>query len=270
MKLRDGEWKKWLKTAFGWVIYKSGLHRLWLRDRAFIVLFHRVDDELRDNAISCSSQAFEAYCRFLGRYFDVVPLAELLGRLKESKPIGGAVAITFDDGYKDNREVAAPILERHGLSACFFIATDFIDTDRVGWWDAEVGVRSRWMSWDDVRALDQRDFEIAAHTKSHADLGEVWGETARAEIAGSALRIEAELGRPVTLFSFPYGRRDNLTEANRNLVRESGLQCCCAAYGGDVRPDSDPFDLRRFPVSPWYVSPYHLGFELLREPSSGQ
>lgn len=269
MRLLRGGWKPWVKAALAWAIFRSGLYRLWFRDRALILLFHRVDDELGDNAISCDSRTFEAYCQFLSRYFEVLSLSELIGRLNGSGPLGGTVAITFDDGYKDNLEVAAPILRRHGLTACFFIATDFIGTDRVGWWDAKLGVQSRWMTWDDVRSLEAMGFEVAAHTKNHVDLGEVAGDAAREEIEGSARRIESELDRPVPWFSFPYGRKENITEANRELVRDIGLQCCCSAYGGDVRPISDPFDLRRLPVSQWYVSPYHLGFELLSEPSSG-
>ena len=71
--------------------------------------------------------AFDAICRWLAQWFNVLPLgraAELLahGALPER-----AAAITFDDGYQDNCTVAAPILQRHGLSATFFVATDYLD-----------------------------------------------------------------------------------------------------------------------------------------------
>jgi len=48
-----------------------------------------------------------------------------------------AAAITFDDGYADNHEVALPILLRHGLKATFFIATGFLDGGRM-WNDTVV------------------------------------------------------------------------------------------------------------------------------------
>ena len=41
------------------------------------------------------------------------------------------MAITFDDGYADNHDVAMPILRRHGLCATFFIATGFLDGGRM-------------------------------------------------------------------------------------------------------------------------------------------
>jgi peptidoglycan/xylan/chitin deacetylase (PgdA/CDA1 family) len=43
--------------------------------------------------------------------------------------------VTFDDGYRDNHDVALPILLRHGVRATFFVATDFIERRRPFWWD---------------------------------------------------------------------------------------------------------------------------------------
>ena len=43
--------------------------------------------------------------------------------------------ITFDDGYRDNFEVAFPVLKSEGVAATFFISTGFIDLPRVPWWD---------------------------------------------------------------------------------------------------------------------------------------
>ncbi len=43
--------------------------------------------------------------------------------------------LTFDDGYRDNFEVAAPILQERRLPATFFIPTRFIDEPRLPWWD---------------------------------------------------------------------------------------------------------------------------------------
>src|SRR5262249_25015008 len=43
--------------------------------------------------------------------------------------------VTFDDGYRDNREMALPILMRHGVRATFFIATRYVTERRMFWWD---------------------------------------------------------------------------------------------------------------------------------------
>lgn len=258
-------WKRLVKTGLGWTLYRTGLYRLWFRNRAMILLFHRVDDEPLENPLTCSSPAFDTFCGFLSRYFDVISLSQLLDLLERGESLDRRLVITFDDGYSDNREKAAPILRQHGLTACFFITTDLIGTAETAWWDAEIGVRSRWMDWSDVRDLAGMGFEIAAHTRTHVDLGTVGGEEALAEIEGSGLRLRSELGHEIPLFSYPFGRRENITGDARRYVRETGFRCCCSAYGGDVRPGSDPFDLRRLPVERNHRSPWQLGFELLYE-----
>jgi peptidoglycan/xylan/chitin deacetylase (PgdA/CDA1 family) len=255
--------KRYLKRLLGALIYGIGMHRHILADRAVIALFHRVDDRLQGNPITCTTREFRDYCGFFRRHFTVVSLGELLGKVERGEPVGGHLAITFDDGYKDNAGPAAAELERHGLPACFFIATDFIGSNRVPWWDAERSITPEWMTWDDVRTLRDRGFEIGSHTVTHVDLGQVAGPEAEAEIVHSRDRLRRELGGDVSFFSYPYGQPHHITEANRALVRRAGYACCLSAHGGSVRARSNLFDVKREPVSPWYTSPYQFGFEVL-------
>jgi peptidoglycan/xylan/chitin deacetylase (PgdA/CDA1 family) len=256
--------KRWLKAALGALLFHSGLYRRRLRGRAVIVLFHRVDDRLRGNPISCTRAEFRAYTAFFKRFFTVVPLKELLDRLAAGRDVSRLLVITFDDGYRDNHDAAAPRLAELRLPACFFIATGFIGSSRVPWWDEESGIQPEWMGWDEVRGLARSGFEIGAHTVNHVDLGRLHGDAAQLEINGSRSELESQLGEPVRYFSYPYGRADQITEANREVVRSAGFDCCLSAFGGDVAPGWDPYRLRRTPISPWYVSPYQFGFELWR------
>lgn len=252
-----------LQAFLGFCAYHTGLHRLFLRRRAVIVLFHRIDDGLKGNPISCSRREFQQYCDFFQAHFVVVSLRELLQKLERDEDVSAHLAITFDDGYKDNHEVAAQELQKRGLPACFFIATGFIGSDLVPWWDAELSIKSEWMSWDDVRSLQAQGFELGSHTINHLDLTKLSGEEAQREIAGSRQDLVREIGTEPPYFSYPYGRQHQITEENRRMVREAGFRCCVSAYGGTVPAGTDPFYLRRAPISPWYVSPYHFGFEVM-------
>jgi peptidoglycan/xylan/chitin deacetylase (PgdA/CDA1 family) len=250
--------------GLGALAFRAGLHRPLLRDHAVVAVFHRIDDRYPGNPITTSVPLFTELCEFFARYFTVVPFGRLVSMVREGRSVGGQLAISFDDGYRDNHRVAAPILARHGLPACFFVTTGFIGSEDSPPWDAKAGIASEWMSWDEVRDLRARGFEIGAHTVSHADLGRIEGVPAQAEIVGSRSVLEEQLGMPITLFAYPFGREKALTEGNRTLVREAGFICCASAFGGTVRAGDDPYHLRRMPISEWHQSAGQFGLEALR------
>jgi peptidoglycan/xylan/chitin deacetylase (PgdA/CDA1 family) len=255
--------KRRVYAGAGAMAFRLGLHHLLLRRRATIAVFHRIDDALAGNPISVTRREFSDYLDFFATYFQVVSLSQLLERLVAGRPLGGLLAITFDDGYRDNHEIAAPELERRGFPATFFITTGFIETDLVPPWDANLGVRSRWMSWSQVRDLHARGFEIGAHTVTHPDLGRAPPETARGEADAGRLELETRLGAPVPDFCFPFGGRLNLTDANRDAIRGLGFRSCLSCFGGTVRGGDDPLALRRAPISPWHHRPSQWGLEVL-------
>jgi peptidoglycan/xylan/chitin deacetylase (PgdA/CDA1 family) len=251
-----------IKRLIGQAIFASNLDALLLRNAAMVVTFHRVRDTRTPEGLTVSVRMFEEYCRFFKRHFTVVSLGELVGKLERGATLNRELAITFDDGYEDNFENAAPVLEKLGLPATFFIVTQWMGTDVVPWWDKQQGVRHPWMTWEQVRTLQQRGFEVGAHTRTHVDLGSVNAVEASEEIAGARRELEQHLGVPVDLFAYPYGRLANLADANRRLVRGAGFRCCCSCFGGVIAAGTDPFHLRRVPISSRYHSPFQFGFEV--------
>jgi peptidoglycan/xylan/chitin deacetylase (PgdA/CDA1 family) len=102
------------------------------RARLSILIFHRVlpePDPLYPMAVDAAR--FDSICGWLGEWFRVLPLPEAVARLVRGALPARALAITFDDGYADNHEIALPILRRHGLCATFFIATGFLGGGRM-------------------------------------------------------------------------------------------------------------------------------------------
>lgn len=253
--------KSAVKGLAGELLVRTRIHRFLIRNRAVVIAFHRVNDSVVA-PLTCSVERFTRFCRFARQHFDVIGLGELVGRLERGESIGRALAITFDDGYEDNFEFAAPVLRALDLPATFFVVTNFIDSDTVAWWDKDVSPRPRWMSWNQVKQLRSDGFEIGAHTCNHADLGKVTGDEAGREIAASREVLESRLGGTVDLFAYPYGGEENLIEANRDLVRENGFRCCVSCCGGIVMRDEDPMRLRRVPITPWFATPGQFALEV--------
>jgi len=103
---------------------------------AVVLTYHRVADLASDPqllAVSCANFASQA--EVLSKRFRVVPLAELVEGVRSRSLVDGAIAITFDDGYADNLENAAPVLAAHGLPATVFVSSGYLGSDREFWWD---------------------------------------------------------------------------------------------------------------------------------------
>lgn len=254
--------KSTVKRLLGQGLFAAHLDAVLLRNAAVIVAFHRVIDTDASDSLSVGVAGFERHCRFYRRHFRVVPLGELVQRLEHGRPVGRHLAITFDDGYRDNFEHARPVLEKLSLPATFFLVSGWIGSAVVPRWDSVRGVRHPWMSWDQVRTLHRAGFEIGAHTRTHVDLGAVSPEVARDEVVGARLELERQLGSRVESFAYPYGGRGDVTEANRDVVRDAGFRCCCSSFGGINPAGTDPFFLNRVPVTPWHSSPQLFGFEV--------
>ena len=78
---------------------------------------------------------FDSQVRLLRQYADIVPLVELHGCLRSGRRSRPVVAITFDDAYLDNLEVAKPILERYAAPATVFVPTGYVGSGLPFWWD---------------------------------------------------------------------------------------------------------------------------------------
>lgn len=97
-----------------------------------VLIFHRVlpaPDPLYPDEMHAAR--FDDLCGWLAAWFNVLPLDQAVQRLQAGTLPDRAACITFDDGYADNHHVAMPILQRHGLTATFFIATGFLDGGRM-------------------------------------------------------------------------------------------------------------------------------------------
>jgi peptidoglycan/xylan/chitin deacetylase (PgdA/CDA1 family) len=251
-----------VKRLLGHGLFASRLNAVLFRNAAVVVMLHRVRETDGSDGLTIDVATFRRYCQFFRDYFQVLPLADVVGGLERRALPDRALAITFDDGYLDNFENAAPVLHDLGLPATFFVVTQWIETEVVPWWDAARGFRFPWMTWHHVRTLSRLGFEIGAHTRTHVDLGTVGAAVADEEIRGARAELQDRLGTAVESFAYPYGGRRHVTAEARSAVKAAGFRCCCSGFGGVNGVNADPFDLLRVPVSPRYDSPDQFGFDV--------
>lgn len=132
--------KQAVKAGAGWCYLHNPLSRR-LQAEGVILMLHRVVADDREAALPhrrelCTgSQAFERLLRWLRSHFECVPLMGLLDpHAAPSERL--RVALTFDDGWRDNASHAFPLLKRYNMPASIFLSTDFIGTRRHFWWES--------------------------------------------------------------------------------------------------------------------------------------
>jgi peptidoglycan/xylan/chitin deacetylase (PgdA/CDA1 family) len=114
------------------------------RDTVTILCYHSVVRApvprfVAYGGLHLSAADFARHIRYLKRRHNVIPLASVARATRGEEELPDrAVAITFDDGYRNNVSTAAPILRDSGLRATMFVATGYIGRPELFWWD-EVG-----------------------------------------------------------------------------------------------------------------------------------
>lgn len=205
------------------------------RDRASILMYHAVGGQ-NGYFSAIRPQEFSRHLAYLAaRHYPVVPLAEIVRRVKERKPLGGAVALTFDDGYRDNYTVAFPLLKQYGFPATVFVTTGLIGkTDKRG---------LDHCSENELRTMHESGLiAIEPHSVTHPNLAGLPEAEARREIEGSREAIGAIRGTEPDLFAYPYGA---LAEETVSLLRSMGFAGAVSVDEGTVSAGADPYRLPR-------------------------
>ncbi len=129
-----------LRNALKWVVSETlrwtGVLRLLertKRDSLRILVFHRVSDIRVDDGMTVSAAVFEAQVRYLTQRHHMVPLEQVGRMLRGEGLFRGGVAVTFDDGYRDNYTRALPALTRHKIPATIFLAVGAVDGNASLW-----------------------------------------------------------------------------------------------------------------------------------------
>ncbi|WP_437575726.1 polysaccharide deacetylase family protein [Sorangium sp. So ce887] len=177
---------------------------LWLRAKLrlpvlSVFTYHRIAelsdvDELDPGVAEVSAREFEEQLAVIKAHCTVVSLRDVRLFAKGRKLPPNPVMVAFDDGYRDNHDVALPLLQRAGVAATFFIATEYPDRGRLFWWDRVALLMHRCrrarveIAYPTTLVLEPLRDPIAAATRvcqtfkrtSGVDIGRLWDEIERA------------------------------------------------------------------------------------------
>ena len=177
----------------------------------------KVDCERFDNLLCM----LEKYCDLID-FENAVDL--IVNREAVSRP---AVAFSFDDGYEDCYYGIAPVLEKHGVNAMFFInpsAANAAENNDMAYIDRFVNISTRSpgkrpMTWQQIRELRKRGFMIGAHTMDHCmTTSHGCQDDLRHQICDCRDMIENKLGFRCEYFAWPYGTMAHINNDGLNIA----------------------------------------------------
>ena len=146
-----------------------------------------------------------------------------------SKPI----VLTFDDGTRDQHDVAAALLARYGWAGVLNLPIESLNHHE--------------MTDDMVNEMLGEGWELASHTRTHPDLTTLDAATLKDEVAGSRKALQRRFGVPVDYFCYPAGKYDDTTIA---ALKAAGYKGATTELPGAAEPSDDPYQLPRIRIEP--------------------
>ena len=212
--------------------------------RSSILTYHSLDHT--GSVISIAPELFREQMAWLARSgVRVVPLEQVA-------ITPGAVAITFDDGFRNFFEHALPVLQFHGFPATVFVISGYCG--RTNEWPSQppIGVPAmELMDWEQVREAARRGITVGAHTVSHPWMSRLSADESERELGESKSAIEDRLGVAVESFAYPYG--DSTPAVRAAAARHFRL--ACGIGPGFVTAAADPLNLPR--IDAYYLRQPH-------------
>jgi peptidoglycan/xylan/chitin deacetylase (PgdA/CDA1 family) len=211
--------------------------------RCVILMYHRFR-AFPANKYEVSHYDFRAQLEYIARHgYEVISIDQLVEALQTQDPDllpPRSVVITVDDGYRCVYDFAWPVLSEYGYPFAVYIYTNYV----AG------GGKS--MTWGEIRDLASDDLvTIGSHSISHGDLAnprkargpyDAW---VRRELAYPKNRLEAETGKPVRTFAWPYGSFNSFT---LSAAIQTGYEGILTIMPGANSMESSPYVLHRYGV----------------------
>ncbi|MDX1383096.1 MAG: polysaccharide deacetylase family protein [Thermoanaerobaculia bacterium] len=188
-------------------------------------------------AVDLGADAFAEQIAELAERAVPKSLADLWESRRE---VRDAVAVTFDDAFRNFADQAWPVLQRYRVPVTLFVPVGFVAGEAGSpfgdAWSAAP------LSWDDLRGLaDDPLVSLGSHSWSHVDLRRLDRATLRDDLRRSRERLEDEIGASVESFCYPRGYWSSRAEEQVRQVYS------LAVVGGGRRVDATCSEPLRIP-----------------------
>ena len=181
--------------------------------------------------------------------FRILSLGNIVECIREQRTFPEkALAITFDDGFRNFYQVAFPVLKKLRFTATVFLVTGHCGKSNDWERDHKEIPRLDLLSWEEIIEMSNEGSEFGSHGMTHRSFLKLNKEQVRKEIMDSKSTLQERLGKSNFLFAYPYGRQ---TKETREMIAKE-FEGACSTELGFVSLDSDLFSLPR--IDMYYFS----------------
>jgi peptidoglycan/xylan/chitin deacetylase (PgdA/CDA1 family) len=213
-----------------------------------VLMYHRFGDRAEgDPSLWISPDRFAGQLAWLRENgFRTLSLDEAHAAQTRGSVPKRSVLLTIDDGFAEDLEIAAGLLERAGAGATVFVAAGLLGQKvelRHPSGDLDMVSTGSIVDADGLHRWIQKGFDVGSHSLTHLDLTTCTPQTVQREVSESRTRLEATLDREIVDFCYPFAHHDRAT---RQAVKAAGYR---AGYAGEP-PVDDILAIPRMMVYP--------------------
>ena len=211
-----------------------------------VLLYHSVSNEPSPaiEPFTVSPDAFERHLDLIEQAgAQTLTVSDLVDRLSgEGLLPPHPVVITFDDGFADTLDIAAPMLWRRGMVATAYLTTGYLAGGSV---KRGLTPPGDMLSWDRLSELESCRLELGAHTHAHPQLDVLSHAAAAAEMRVCRVLLETSLCHRVRSFAYPHGYASPWLRAE---ARQAGFDSACGVRNALSHADDDRWCIARLTV----------------------
>jgi peptidoglycan/xylan/chitin deacetylase (PgdA/CDA1 family) len=195
-------------------------HLSFRRSHLVVLCYHHISEGENAGALSqleagTSQKSFDLQLRHFSRWYTPVRMSQVAAVVHGAERLcRDNFAVTLDDGYLDNRQLAGPCLRKYGIHGVVFLPTDFIDGRRHFWW-----VRLN----DLLRAAGlETDQRIRSYLATYAELEQLSRAFALTDVAARRALRES-LAKFIERLEVP--RQEQFLDGLENITGRPAVSC---------------------------------------------
>ena len=216
-----------------------------------VIMYHRVINNPENEGVYGTyiyEDMFKKHLQYLkDKNYTVITFKDLdkIGWRNRFEKDRKYIILTFDDGYKDNYDLAFPILKEFNFKATIFLMGSLTYNE----WDVKAGGEKEFplMSVEMIKEMQDYGIEFGAHTFNHPKINTLSNEEIEHQIVDVKKPLEEKIGKEIITFAYPYGI---LNDYAKEMAKKADYAFALATDSGSVCLSDDLYQIRRIAIFP--------------------